>query len=832
MRIASTTTVAILLPLAGIFVLFGLTGCGSGTSPRKGERISLLDGLELSNLGQSQTSTRVIQSIDPVEALRQKRIRAGLGVADLRIEGDHIAFGTDVKRPSLLIDADIEAASVNMIQLLVDPGEKALVQPKVEWTNQDDDKFIRSRRVVFHQRKIPGSTDVLLYAPVADSQQWRGTIRTLSIVPTTPPGVELRVKKIDFLEVPFLVRKRKLEGIEQERIAPFTFAHQTREGVYAAPPFRASNTVEVPTGGILEFGYGIISSDYRMPGDGVLLRVHVSEEGDSRRTQVFERYLNPKANPQDRGWHDDGRCYLKAYEGKIVEITFETFGSEEGKQPDTRYDNFIISNPIVYRPGLGRDERNVVIISLDTLRADHLSAYGYPRTTSPNLDLFSRESTVFLNTTSQAPRTIDSHMSLFTSVYPSTHMMLDAVARLNPDFTTIPQELKRDGYHTAAFTESGFVGHQYGFQRGFDSYWEKSFATGTGGNVAETFTLASDWVRKNHQKKFMMFVHTYEAHVPYAPAEPYFGMFGEGYQGKLRGQHVTKNMIFDYNTDQVRPEPDDWNYMVSVYDEEIRYLDEYVGRFMATLRETGVADDTIVVILSDHGEEFMEHMMFGKHAHAIWQPQVHVPLMFRIPDFQSVSDRIDTPVSLVDVAPTVLDLLRLPIPDQFVGRSLIPVLRDTVEIEEETPDPYEFSENHGYALRALLRGDRYKLIHNYGRSEGKQEFLDLYPTYSKNLTPYGEFELYDLWRDPGETTNIFGDLADVAGPMKEELTRRLEQAKASSKPPTAGVMSEAEKEELKNLGYMKDEDEDENQDRDDDEAGSGAPTGDDDETDG
>ncbi len=794
-----------------VLFLGSLAGCNKGEPERRaGELQSLLEPLGQSNTGDRGQSIEKVESIDLVAWLRMGRIHAGRGIDNLRVDGDHIAFETVEKRPSLLIDLDMDASRFDTIAIEADPKGDRLIQPKAEWNHMPGEKFKRERRVIFHQIQVPtgdgGATEgessskyVTMFAPVGDSENWSGHVHQLSIVPSTPPGVSLRVRSIDLLAVPFLEKKGLLEGQPQERLGPFTIGPETREGLYAGPPFRAVTTVDVPEGGILEFGYGTIDSDWRKPGDGVTLRVTVTPVDTGKSTVVFDRTIDPKSTPAHRGWQDDGRCYLEAYEGREVEIMFETLGSPEG-EPDNRYDNFIISNPIVYRPGRALGEYNVVLVSLDTLRADRLSLYGHRRSTSPWLDRFSRTATVFQNASSQAPRTIDSHMSLFTSVYPSSHQMVEATARLNPSFATVTEIFKENEYHTAGFTESGFVGHQYGFQRGFDSYWEREMPEGAGGNVAETFTEASDWIRDNHQKKFMMFLHTYEAHVPYCPPPPYFGLFRDEYEGELAGECVTKTMIFDYNTEQVHPSPHDWEYMVSMYDEEIRYLDEYFGRFLNTLEETGIADETIIVVVSDHGEEFMEHIMFGKHAHAIWQQQLHVPLIFRIPDFDSKEPCIETPVSLVDVAPTLLELTSIRIPSQFRGRSLVPMMRG--EEDDEAEPVLQFSENHGYALRASVRGRRYKLIHNYGLTEEKEDFLELYPKYAENLVPYGEFELYDLLEDPREKHNLATERPDVLQEMLAELQQRLERAKAEAKPPRIAALDPAVEEQLRALGYV------------------------------
>ena len=790
-----------------VLIVLLLVAAWSCKQPSRGadeQLVSLLDLIEESSLPSAGEKIVRVETIDPVTALREGRMTAGKGIEELRADGDSVLVRTGkVRNASFALDVDFDAADVNVIELVIDGGGQKLIQPKVEWVHGDEG-FNWGKRVLFTQGEDkPGVASTLL-AAVDKSDQWKNRIQGLSFAPSTAGGRTLRIESIGLLRVPFLAKKLLLERTEQRAVGPFTITEETREGLFAAPPFRTQCEVKVPRGGILEFGYGVIDENWFMPGDGVVLRAWVRAEGADRSETVFERYLDAKARPEDRGWFDE-RVYLDAYEGQFVTIGFETEGSlATAGESDTRFDDLVVSNPIVYRPGEDQPDRNVIVISLDTLRADHLSGYGYPRPTSPNLDRLSRRAVLFENASSQAPRTIDSHMSLFTSVFPSSHQMLDGRARLNPGYTTFPKEFKEREYHTAAFTESGFLGHQYGFQRGFDTYWEKPLTPGTGGSAQETFTAATDWVRRNHQKKFLMFVHTYEAHIPYCPIEPYKGLFQGDYRGGLTGC-VSKKMISGYNGDQVHPDPDDWEYMVSLYDDEIRYLDAYLGRFLDALDETGIRDRTAVVVISDHGEEFMEHLMFGKHAHGIWQPSVHVPMLLDLPGVKAAAPRFPEPVSLIDVAPTLLEYVGFPLPSQFRGRSLLPRIRGREKPLPEGEQHLQYSENHGYAIRAMVRDDRYKLIHNYDEAEDKASTAKLYPEYAKNLMPHGEYELYDMREDPGERNNLADDKPEIRQEMMLQLHEMLSRAKAESKPATAGVLSESERQRLKDLGYAAEE---------------------------
>jgi arylsulfatase A-like enzyme len=436
---------------------------------------------------------------------------------------------------------------------------------------------------------------------------------------------------------------------------------------------------------------------------------------------------------------------------------------------------------------------NLVVISLDTLRADHLGCYGYERPTSPNIDAFAERATLFETALSTASKTAESHMTMFTSLYGSVHgvgTLKDAdqpgveVPVLGSGIETLAGILYDRGYATAGYHSGGFMRAKFGFDRGFELYEE-----GRLGN-------ALYWLGENaSDRPFFLLYHTYDVHDPYTPKPPYDTMFTDpGYDGRI--VHDLERLKKMSNSDEwttytekywslVDPEDQrDVEHLVALYDGEIAALDAGIARLFATIEE--YAPDTVVVIVSDHGEEFGEHGAFV-HNH-IYGELLHVPLIIREPGQESGA-RIETPVSFIDLAPTILDLLGVERPEQFQGRSLVPLM------SAEGSDPAVpvrtelFSSLESFGLKTV-RADGWRLV---STKEG--------------------FELFDLRKDPREQANLLGGspagaprTADAFERLKASLDRWDEANAILRRQYDEGRRSEALDDEtldqLRNLGYL------------------------------
>lgn len=414
-------------------------------------------------------------------------------------------------------------------------------------------------------------------------------------------------------------------------------------------------------------------------------------------------------------------------------------------------------------PPDGPPRPNLVLISLDTLRADHLSAYGYPRPTSPRIDaMLAARGTLFTDVSTTFPLTSAAHMSLMTGLSAavlSRPGVLDAATPV----TVLAEALRDAGYVTGAYTEDALLAGMFGFWFGFDRFVERPLAGEARGT--ETFLDGARFLRANRGRRFFLFLHTYKVHAPYV-SSPAYARFAApaDWSGPLAERGI----------------PPEQRPFVDAYDRAIREADDQVADFLREIDRLGLADDTVVVLLSDHGEAFGEHGLVG-HGFGGHQEQLHIPLVLRGPGIPA-GRRVTTPSGIVDVLPTVLDLLRLP-PLDVQGRSL----RDTLDGALATDDRALSFQWIEPGARGLRRG-AVKLLETSARSP----------------------QLFDLARDPGERAPLddapllAAQQAALATATREDEQRRdaLSTATTSAAPAQGGVASERMMESLRNLGYV------------------------------
>jgi arylsulfatase A-like enzyme len=367
---------------------------------------------------------------------------------------------------------------------------------------------------------------------------------------------------------------------------------------------------------------------------------------------------------------------------------------------------------------------NVLLISLDTLRADHLSCYGYKRSTSPRIDQVAKEGVLFENVVAASNWTVPSHMSLLTSLYPSAHGVENESMCLGEGVPTLAQVLENHGYTTAAFVTGDMLNHGYGFQRGFQLYddftaklmckmnlFEDHAANKAGLNDVPTdhviTNLAALWLRQHRQEKFFLFLHYWDCHADYIPPPPYDRQFDPGYTGKENGRRIYERQ----REIEARFAPRDFAHLIALYDGEIAHTDDHVGQVVRLLRDMGLARKTLLIIVSDHGEGFLEHGMVT-HGNSLFEELIHVPLILRLPGVIPPGRRIKENVSQVDLMPTVLGLLGIAPPPGLQGIDLSAACRGLGGL----PDRVIFSEAaapRNPSTRAARCGP-YKLIQEKG----------------------------------------------------------------------------------------------------------------------
>lgn len=326
------------------------------------------------------------------------------------------------------------------------------------------------------------------------------------------------------------------------------------------------------------------------------------------------------------------------------------------------------------RPPLG-----IILISVDTLRADHLGAYGYGRPTSPFFDALAARGTLFENAVVQVASTLPSHMSIFTGLYPAEHGVYPPDGLLAPAIPTLPEVLSRHGFRTGAVTQGGWLEEHFGFNRGCDFFeallpWEMvDERPEKRGALRKVFDRGLGYLAGVGDAPFFLFLHTFTVHDPYTPPEGYAKIFWTRPapavfppEGKL---------LEEVNRGTRTLSPEGLEYFKALYDAQIRFFDDELRAFFGGLERLGLLSRTVVVLTADHGEEFLEH---GKLVHEqLYQETVHVPLLVVTPLYKP-GQRVPSLVESVDLAPTLLELAGVP-PSQrprLSGRSLVPLLED------------------------------------------------------------------------------------------------------------------------------------------------------------
>lgn len=364
-----------------------------------------------------------------------------------------------------------------------------------------------------------------------------------------------------------------------------------------------------------------------------------------------------------------------------------------------------------------------ILISLDTLRADHLGAYGYSRPTSPFIDSLAARSTLFENAVVQLPGTLPSHMSIFTGLHPGEHAVYPPEAVLSPRIQTLPEVLRANRFRTAGHVEGGYVKGSYGFARGFDEWTDPEPMIEQGGRlvksreaVKRTFASGLDFLRRvKDSDAYFLFLHTYAIHDPYDPPESHRAMFWD--REPPRGAFPPDGPeLTAYNSGARTLVPGALDYYRALYDAQIRYTDDVLRDFFAGVQSLNLTDAVTIVVTSDHGEEFTEH---GKMAHEqVYHESLHVPLLIRLPG-QNTGRRVSTLVQSIDIAPTIYELAGIPTAFRpaMSGRSLTPLLegRGGEGVEEAHAEAFVTGD------RALYRQTRDGLFHLVRRAPHRVE---------------------------------------------------------------------------------------------------------------
>jgi arylsulfatase A-like enzyme len=391
------------------------------------------------------------------------------------------------------------------------------------------------------------------------------------------------------------------------------------------------------------------------------------------------------------------------------------------------------------RPG-----NNVILISIDTLRSDHLGCYGYERDTSPIIDRFSEDAVTFLTTYAQSSSTAASHASIFTSLLPAHHGAHFSGPSAMPDrLVTLAECLQDDGCHTFSYNDGGQVSARFGFGQGFDEYINIRHGASGHSNFIHTAFKTIDWLRNRDGGRFFLFLHTYHTHHPYTPPKRFVDAMGEDYQGDLPDE-ASFELLEQINNGERLVTRSDKAHIVTLYDAEIRQMDVAFGLIVDELKEQGLYDDALIVLTSDHGEEFGEHGTMGWHSHTLYDELLSVPLIIKFPGNDFAGKTVTEQVRSIDIMPTVLDVLDIEIPAQCMGRSLLPLVRG----RRDGPRPSVSQRDVKGMAPATLHSGRWKY---YRRQNHPQPLL------------------FDLDSNTGELHSSAADHPDVVADLERQL---------------------------------------------------------------
>jgi len=455
---------------------------------------------------------------------------------------------------------------------------------------------------------------------------------------------------------------------------------------------------------------------------------------------------------------------------------------------------------------------NVILISIDSLRADHLGAYGYPRDTTPNLDRLAREGALFETVIAESSWTVPSHATLFTGFGSQVHGMQYEYARLSPARRTIAQILGEHGYRTAGVFSGPYLHPVFGFGRGFASY--ENVITDAGAAAAEAGApgdregidrlleqnaishrrttsarvteRAIDFLASVGSERFFLFLYYFDPHYDYAPPERFWRMFDPDYAGHFTGEDFIHNGEISPGMD-----PRKLQHLIARYDGEIRFTDEHIGRLVEALNRNGLRQKTLILVTGDHGEEFFEHENRG-HRRTLFGEVLRVPLIASLPERIPSGSRITRLVRHLDIPATILS---------YAGvRESLPGVDLTGILEGGLPP-----RGPQLAISRLIR------------TPGENEWVSLRDESTKYLARRQGTQLtewmFDLEADPGERAPIVHRTTRSAGgnaPSRlEEARRQLLELERSAPPSddtrlesTDGVVAPELREELRALGYV------------------------------
>jgi arylsulfatase A-like enzyme len=500
-----------------------------------------------------------------------------------------------------------------------------------------------------------------------------------------------------------------------ELVGEMTTGGDRRRVLAVHPGTTLSWYVEVPAAAKL--GFGVAVEGGNAPADVVAT---VTPEGGTA-SKVYERRVRPGRRAE---WQDE-QIDLSSYAGKVIRLDLAARGGGgDGQRIGWATPAVLVAAPAAAeRPA---PAKNVIVLLIDTLRADHLSPYAKTRVQTPAFARFAQQGVVFENAQAQECWTKPSVATVLSGLFPDSHATKTFDARLPESVTILPEVFRDQGVRTVTRIANGYVSDKFGFNQGWEDY--ANFIRENRPTGAEhVFGSTLEWIRAHRSERFFAYIQTIDPHVPYDPPEEFLRMYDANpYDGPIVPRE-TPDILERIKRHRQELTDRDKERLEALYDGEISYHDRYFALLLDKLREWHLLDDTLIVVTADHGEEFFDHGSVG-HGHSLYQELLHVPLAIRYPAAMPAGRRVARPVSLVDIAPTVFDLAGVEPPEELEGHSLLEPVRGVPSACPEVAFS-SFLED-----RRAIRAASWKMVYRGGSTD-----------------------LFDLANDPHERTNVVAD---------------------------------------------------------------------------
>ncbi len=675
------------------------------------------------------------------------------------INADHnrLNMRTISTDPKIIVDVDFDAQEVSSVEIELAGSSKTEV--RLFWAGPSE-QFSADRSIAVMQR--PNEPVVRFFA--TGQSMWTGRIDKIRIDPTNRAGVEVSVGKARVLRgrVPISGEEKN-----REQVVKVDLSGDTRDAVLTWPGSGFDAPLSLSDGARLRFSLAFLQIA-SLP----LTAAVVVTGADGAESTVFE--FTATKSTATRIWFDH-EVELAGFPPGARTITLEVEGDSG---PNGTESAAAWANPEILVPSFGERRPNVLLISVDTLRAASMSLYGSERETTPRIDRWAAtDAVVFENAIAPSPWTKPSHASIFTGIDALNHDV-NFEEKVAPDYLLLAEAFREAGYRTVAVTGGGYLRPEWGFAQGFDvfEYWseiggEEEFESGLARLRAHARDAAAT------ATPFFWFFHTYEVHSPYRRRAPFFDNFAP--PGAQRNPAAGP-----FSTRQEKTLTDDISYrsdhylverkaaadggalrvpesripeVVAAYDSGIAFVDAGLGELIEYLRIVGLYDDTIIVITSDHGEAFGEHESFA-HV-SLYEPIIHVPLIVKTTTTHRGAGRASSQVRSIDIAPTVMELAGLPPLAGIDGRSLTNLIREPGISDHREAWSYAGSTNFGVSLRIE---NRVKAIFPFSVWRGMAGF---------------DREVFDLSADPNELRNVV-DTTPPDGPPMSIIEDRLQKRQA------------------------------------------------------